>query len=180
MLDILTVVHEVDGFTHGIWWEATSIAAIERVREELIKLPPSPAITGAKHRDHLFRSLIYRRRATGTTSGYVSVAAFQVQPGRGSEWLDLWKRYFQPIYDEWLANGTISMYEVEIEQIHTENPNWRYIVTVAPNAEALDKIAAGITALFEKNPTLGAAFVPLSVPGAHWDYLARVAAFAQK
>lgn len=175
-----TVVHEENGYTHGTWYAATSIAALQRVLEELLKLPPNPAAAGAKHRDHLFRSLIHRGRATGPTSGYVSVAAFQVQPGRGGEWLDLWKRYFQSMYDEWLANGTISMYEVEVEQIHTESPNWRYIVTVAPKAEALDKMTAGIGVLFEKNPTLGAAFAPLSVPGAHWDYLARVVAFAQK
>lgn len=175
-----TVVHEENGYTHGTWYAATSIAALQRVLEELLKLPPNPAAAGAKHRDHLLRSLVHRRRTTSTTSGYLSVAAFQAQPGRGGEWLDLWKRYFQPMYDEWLAKGTISAYEVEVEQIHTENPNWRYIVTVAPNAEALDKITAAISALFEKNPTLGAAFAPLSVPGAHWDYLARVSAFTQK
>ena len=175
-----TVFHQENGFTHGTWYATTSIAAGQRVLDELLKLPPNPATLGARHRDHLFRSLIHRGRATGPRSGYLSVAAFEAQPGRGGEWLELWKRYFQPMYDDWLANGTISLYEVEVEQVHTENPNWRFIVTVAPDAEALDKMTAGISALFEKNPTLGAAFAPLSVPGAHWDYLARVANYAHK
>ena len=37
----VTVVHDESGITHGTWYEATSIAALERVVGELIKLTPS-------------------------------------------------------------------------------------------------------------------------------------------
>ncbi len=179
-----TVVHEVDGFTHGIWWQASSIATIERVREELIKLPPSPAITGARHRDHLFRSLIHRSHAA-SGSGYLRVIARRVESGKGQEWRELWEKYDKPTYDELLANGTISFYEVQLEHIRTEDPRLRYTVYITPTADALDKVVAAFLALEQKHSpeerrAVDAAFREVIAAGTRRDYFARIVSYAQK
>ena len=180
-----TVVHIENGYTHGGWYSATSIAGIERIRTELVKLPPNPAAAGARHRDHLFRSLIYRTKGAGPTSGYLSVSATQVQPGKGEEWRELWDKYAKPTLEELLANGTVTHFELEVEDVHTENPGWRYSVEIAPSAEGVDKVNVAFRALGDKRSAeerraVGAAFREVTVPGAHWDYVARVTNYAQK
>ncbi len=179
------IVHDESGITHGSWWTATSIAGIERVRDALVKLAPNPAVAGGKHRDYLLRTLMYRSGAVRPTSGYLWVNATLAQPGKGQEWRDLWEKYTKPTFDELLASGAISSYEVDVEQVHTEDPGWRYIVYIAPSAEGVDKVAGAIAALIQKrtaeeNRTITAAFAAVTVPNAHRDSFMRVATMASK
>ncbi|MFQ5817547.1 MAG: hypothetical protein ACE5H2_06280 [Terriglobia bacterium] len=178
--NFVTEVHLENGRTHGAWWSARSIAGIERVLAELRKLPPIAGVAGAKHYDYLLRSPIHRGRATGRTSGYLWVSAVKVRPGKEREWYELWEKYFKPAHDEWLANGTILMYQVEIEVVHTENPRWRDIVYVFPSAEAIDKVDAAYAAVLQKNPALEVALRKVIVQGTHRDFFARLLSYAHK
>lgn len=180
-----TVVHEIDGLTHGIWFQASSIAALERVREELIKIPLNPALTPTKHRDWLLRSLIDQAKASRPSGGYLLVASRVVKPGKGQEWRNVWEKYAKGLYDEQFANGTITYYAVDEQQIHLEDPGLRYIVWITPTAEGLDKVHAAAAARSEKrsaeeNRAIGEAFAEVSVPGVHRDYLGRVSAYWHK
>jgi len=182
----VTVVHDESGITHGTWYEATSIAALERVLGELIKLTPSPTqLAATKHRDYLLRSSLRRAKAGSQANGYLWVGAYQVQPGKGREWRDLWDKNSKPLVEELFANGTISAYWVEGEQVHTDNPGWIYVVWTAPNADAVDKFFAAATARSQKrsaeeNRAIGDAFAAVSVAGTHRDFFARVTHYAQK
>lgn len=174
-----TIVHETKGITHGSWWAAWSLAGVEKVREELIKLPPNPAAAGAPHHDYLLRAVLHRARPATSGSGYILVGTTVVKPGKGQEWRALWDKYNKPVYDELLGNGTINSYEVDVEQVHTENPGLRYVVSFAPTAEAMDKARAAFVAAEQKrsaeeNRAIGQAFSETVEPGAHRDYLARV------
>lgn len=180
-----TIVHETKGITHGVWWAAGSLAAVEKVREELIKLPPNPAAAGAAHHDHLLRSIIHRARGGTSGSGYILVGFSVVKPGKGQEWRSLWDKYNKPVFDELLANGTIIMYEIDVEQVHTENPGLRYIVSMTSSAEGLDKARAAFVAAEQKrsaeeNRAIGQSFSETLEPGAHRDYFARVTSFWHK
>ena len=180
-----TVVHEEKGVTHGLWFTADSIAGIEKVRAELLKLPPDAAAAGSKHHDHLLRSLIHRGRTTAASSAYLWVDLTVVQPGKGQQWYELGEKYYKPTMDELLANGTISMYAVMVEQVHTENPNLRYVVFVTPHAEGIDKVLEAFAALDQKRSaeerrTMSAAFADVVVPGSHRDYFARVSSYWHK
>ncbi len=181
-----TIVHQEDRETHGTWFEATSIANIEKALGELLKLPPNPAITtGAKHHDFLLRLVLHRSKTASGTNGYLWVSSTQVQPGKGQEWRELWDKYNKPVYDELLANGTILAYWIDVEQVHTDNPNWRYVVYLAPNADAFEKINAAFEAAAQKrgpdaNRGIGRAFADVTVAGVHRDYFARVTHYAQK
>ncbi len=181
-----TIVHDDSGITHGSWFEATNIAALEKVLAELRKLPPNPIANAAtKHRDYLLRTSLRRTKAASGTNGYLWVSATQVQAGKGQEWRALWDKYSKPLFEELMANGTLLMYEVEGEQVHTENPGRVYIVWMTANADAMDKFFAAAAARGQKrsaeeNRAIGEAFSAVSVPSAHRDIFARVNHYAQK
>jgi len=181
-----TMVHQEDRETHGSWFEATSIANLEKALAELIKTP-NPIIngTGIKHHDLLLRSPSRRSRAGAGSNGYLWVSSSHVQPGKGQDWRELFDKYTKPVYDELLANGTISSYWLQVEYVHTDNPGWRSVVYVAPNADAIDKVRAAFDAAAQKrgadaNRGIGQSFADVTVAGAHRDYAARVISYGQK
>ncbi len=175
-------IHGPGGVTHGVWWAATSIAGIERVHEELKKrLPPSPATAEAKHHDHLLQSLIHQGGSTDRTSGYLYVSIVKVQPGRGRQWRAVWEKYFKPTYDELLANGTILAYEVSTQYVHTEDPRYRYVWSIAPSADAVDKVNEAYDAVFAKEaPAIFAALSAVGIRSEHRDVFRRVLNYAHK
>lgn len=173
------VVHTEEGPTHASWWSATSIAGTQRVLEELLRIAPSPAMAGAKHRDLFLRSLVYRTRPGGAAGGYLFLSYSQVQPGKGQQWRELWDKHTRPVLERLLADGTILGYGVDVEQVHTRHPAGRYSWILAPTAEALDKLEAAFAAAMAA-PGLGAAFREVTVPDAHRDGLERVLDYAHK
>ncbi len=175
------IIHNENGTTHGTWWAATSIAGLERVLEELAKLPPNSALDNAGHHDHLMQSIIHRGKTTALTSGYLYVAIDKVRPGRGQTWRQLWEKYFKPTYDELLDNGTILSYEVSSQYVHTEDPRWRYVWTVTPSAEAEGEVKAALDAVLEKDRTaILAALNSVSIRSEHRDVFGRVLNYAHK
>ena len=181
-----TVVHTPDYPTHSVWWQGTSNAAIERVREELIKQPPSPAIVAAtRHRDLLLRSIAHKAKAVAPSSGYLYVSTYLVKPGEGQKWRELWDKYNKPLMDDQLAKGNISYYVIQVEDVHTENPNTRWVVSIYPNAEAMDRLDAAFDAVDQKRSAeerraIGAAFAEVLAPGTHRDFFARVLSWWHK
>ena len=181
-----TVIHEPDGFTHGAWWAATSIAGLEKVRDELIKQPPNaPLIAATRHRDYLLRSIFHGTRATGPASGYLWVSSSMVQPGKGQDWRAYWEKYSKPVYDQLLKDGTITYYSLDVEQVHTEPSGLRFVVYITPNADGVDKVTAAFAAETQKRSeaernALGVAFGDMVVAGAHRDYFARVSSYWTK
>ena len=174
------IVHEENGTTHGLWWAATSIAGLERVREELIKIPSSPALNNPHH-DHLLQSIIHRGTTTALTSGYLYVEIIKLQPGSGRTWRQLWEKYFKPTYDELLDDGTLLSYGVSNQYVHTSDPRFRSISTVTPSAEAQDKVDAAYNAIFVKGGSaIRAAFGSVSIWSEHRDVFARVLNYAHK
>jgi hypothetical protein len=181
----VSVVHTENGPTHTLWWSGPTIAGIQRVLGEVLKLTPSPALTGAKHRDRLLRSIVYRSRARGSATGYITLSYTQVQPGKGREWREFYNKYFQPIYEQLLADGTILGYGVDVELVHTEDPGVRLPWVLVPNAEGLDKVEAAFDAAREKAGPEGvkaysAALAELVAPGTHRDSLDRVVHYVHK
>jgi hypothetical protein len=182
----VTVVHDESGITHGTWYEATSMAALERVLGELVKLTPSPMqLAATKHRDYLLRSPLRRSKAASGSNGYLWVGAYQIQPGKGQEWRDLWDKYSKPLFEELFGNGAISAYWIELEQVHTDNPAMAYVVWTTPNADGIDKFFSAARARSQKrsaeeNRAIGDAFAGVTVAGAHRDFFARVTHYAQK
>ena len=138
-------------------------------------------MSGAKHHDHLLQSLIHRGSTTDTTTGYLYVNFAKVRPGRGQAWRAVWEKYFKPTYDELLDNGTILAYEVSIQYVHTEDPRYRYVWSIAPSADAVDKVNEAYATVFEKEaPAIFAALSAVAIRSEHRDVFRRVLNCAHK
>jgi hypothetical protein len=181
-----SVVHVPGETTHGIWWVSRTIAGIERTRAELVRQDPAPAMLSAKlHRDYFLSSQLHQAKAGNVAGGYLSVASFFIQPGKGGQWRQLWDKYDKPVLEELLANGTLLFYGIDTEDVHTTDPGLRFVVTVSPSAEAEDKVAAAFAAANSKRSpaeqqAIRAAFADVLQPGTHRDFFARILAWAHK
>lgn len=180
-----TVVHLDGEYTHGTWFAANSIGAIERVRGELIKVPNPAMASTTKHRDYLLRSITRGSRTAGPASGYLWVSSAVVNPGRAGDWRTHWEKYSKAVYDQLLKDGTITWYAVDAEQVHTEASGSRFVVYVTPNADGVDKVNAAFAAANQKRSeeerrAIGSALGDMTVAGAHRDYFAWVSLYWNK
>jgi hypothetical protein len=146
-----SIVHTEDGYSHGVWWQATSYANLEKARLELLKASAGMASlqTATRHRDRLLRTIAANAKS-GTGSGYLTVSNIVVKPGKGREWKELWDKYSKPVVDELVAKGTIVVSAIHVEDIHTNTPYARAVATLLPSAEADDQTGAAYDAATAK------------------------------
>jgi hypothetical protein len=180
-----TLVHQEDAETHGLWWSATSVAGIEKARLEAIKVPQPPGLLGARHHDYFLRKAVGTQRTGSGSGGYLRVASYVLQPGKGMQWREWWDKYTKPVYDALVADGTLLFYTMYVQQVATSNPSTRMVVSVAPSAEALDKAYAAFNAASEKRSAeertaVDAAAAATVVADSTRGYLARVSAYSMK
>jgi hypothetical protein len=174
------IVHLPDGYTHGVWWTATSYAGIEKARTELVKsAATSSSLTAATaHRDYYMRSIAGGGKAA-SGEGYLTVASYLLKAGKAQEWKQLWDKNTKPLYDDLVAKGALLGYSIDVEDVHTDSPMWRHVVTVSPSAEADDQFVAALDAASakltpEERKTQGLMMDGVLEPGAHRDMYARV------
>jgi hypothetical protein len=193
-VDAVTV-HTADGQTHSTWFSSRSLANLEKALDTLVaaseKLGPEERrrqntdFAGEKHRDFIVRSLVHKVRPANQDKGYDMASFFTVKPGKGPEYLELWNKYNKPTLEQLLAEGTISAYGLDVEQVHTNSPLERVMWFVMPNAEALDKIEAAFEAARNKvdaveRRAIGALFAEVTEPGTHRDAMFRIIRYAAK
>jgi hypothetical protein len=181
-----SIVHSVDGFSHGIWWQGTSYAAMEQARAQLLPAgAASQAIMGATgHRDFYLRTIAGNAKA-GSGSGYLTVSRYVVKPGQGQAWKQLWEKYNKALSDELVTKGTAIAWSIDVEDTHTENPNIRMVVGLSPTAEADDQIAAAFDAADakltpEEQKTRQLMMENVLEPGMHRDLYAKVIRYWSK
>ena len=163
-----------------MWWTGTTYAAIEKARGELVTSAAASASLGAAtgHRDYLLRSIVYgSRQASG--EGYLTVSQYLVKAGKAREWKELWDRNSKPVYDDLLAKGALLGYSVDVEDVHTDSPMWRMVVTLSPSAEADDQFVSAMDAAAGKlsaqeRTTRALMMDAVLEPGTHRDSYARV------
>ena len=179
-------VHDESGVTHGDWFQAGSIANIEKALDALTKVARNPILnTSGKHRDYLLRSQARNSKAASGTDGYLWVNYTQLKPGKAEEWRALFNSAIKPLLDGLVDDGSFISYEVDAEVVHTDNPDGIYLVYIAPSAAGIDKFVAAVGARMaqvspEERRALTDAYAATTVPGAHRDFFARVLNYAQK
>lgn len=145
------IVHAPDAPTHGIWWSATSFAAMEKARLELLPTAASSsALMSATGHTDLFLNTVTGNAKSGSGTGYLSVAIQLMKPGKGREFLQLWEKNNKAILDDLVAKGTVSAYAVHAQDVHTDNPGLRWMVTIVPSAAADDQVGAAFDAVNAK------------------------------
>ena len=181
-----TAVYDESGFSNGYWFEAATMAGIDKVLAQLGRLKESQVITAdVKHHDMLLRTTLRRSKEGSGKDGYYYFNSTLLQPTKRDQWRQWWDKYQKPMYEQFLADGLVSMYEIEAGEIHTMDPSWVYLAYVAPSAEALDKINAAFQARggkrnAEESRAISDAYDAVIVPGTHRDYLAHANSYAQK
>ena len=105
----------------------------------------------------------------------------QVAPGRGGQWLELRKKYYEPVYKKLLADGTILAYDISRAYVHANNPRSRFTFIVTPDGDARGKVGAALAAAREENaPALLGALQESGVRTEHRDVLFQVAKYTHK
>ena len=181
------VMHADEGYTHGVWWSATSFAGIEGAREELVKSAASSAsLTAATgHRDFLLRVVTGNGKPASGTGGYLTVSRHLTKPGSAQEWQQLWEKYNKANYDDLVAKGLLTGYSVDVEALHTDHPGWRLVITLSPSVEAEDQYSAALDAARDKltpaeRKTVALQQGALVEPGTHRDLFAKVIRYWRK
>lgn len=175
----MTIIKEDDGSTNGYWFEIPTMAALQKVLDELAKLPPSAIGDSAiKQHDYLLRNHLRVAKPSSGSNGYLYFHSSLIQPGKSAQWRQWWDRYQRPRYEKYLADGLITMYEFDSGEMHTMDPNWWYLVWVSPTADALDKmnLIKGAQFTLEERGD----FEAVVVAGSHRDYFARAISYASK
>ncbi len=181
-----TNVHDESGITHGDWFEASSIANIEKAADALTKTARRGILnTSGKHRDYLVRAQVRHAKPASGTDGYLWVNYTQLKPGKAEEWRALFDKYIKSLLDGLVEDGSFISYEVDAEVVHTDNPDGIYLVYVAPNAAGIDKFLAAVGARMaqgsaEERRAFSEAYAATTVPDAHRDLFARVLNYAVK
>jgi len=176
------LVHSDGGYTHGSWFQATSIANILKTTEVTLSKPfvTAPVRAASKHQDYLMISTIHGAHAVTNSTGYIRVISSEIKPGRIGDFLDTYRRYIVPVYEKLLADGTIVAYQLDSEYIIENAPGRTFSVAITRDAEGMDKVRAAFTEVFEKNPALAAAFISATVPNTRNDLLARISTTTHK
>jgi len=180
------IVHTPDGYTHATWWATTSLAGITRVLDEFRKAGPRPGqIASTRHEDLLIRSVVRHAASVSGGSGYLRVIGTAVQPGKGGEFVALIKKHIAPVAEDQMKKGTLTYFAIDEQYVVAETPAMRWVVYVFPNAEAMDKFAAAVGAMFAgmspaDNKAWTDGLASSTVPDSRRDILARVTQYASK
>jgi hypothetical protein len=174
------VVHQSDGITHHDWFQATSVENILKTLAALSKSAEPPVFANSKHFDVLLRTVVHGGKTATINSGFLIVAFWRPKRGDGDAWLELFNRDYKPWLDESVANGSVTMYNVDEELIHTDAPGQFNIAVVVPDAASVDKFYAGIAAMVQKNPSVVPAIHGLVIGDAHRDMMGRVLAYQHR
>ena len=181
-----TLVHTPEGYTNGNWFSATSLAGITGTLEELRKNAARPGLIAAtKHEDALIRSVVRRAAPVSGGSGYLRVVGTLVQPGKGGEFVALIRKIITPVAEDQFKKGNLTYYAIDEQYVIAQTPALRWNIYIFPSADAMDKFAAAVNAMFAgMSPADTKAWqdglASTTVPDSRRDDLARVTHYAQK
>jgi hypothetical protein len=172
-----TLLHQVEGSTHVVWWSAMSRAAILKLLEEVRKTNAAVLNTATRHWDGIYVSRFYNWRSGSAHGAYTQSTSYKLNAGAPDDAVEnLSKNIFVPLLEKLLLDGTLIEYEIYVQAEHTVAPGTFWITFITAKAEGLDKANVSIGETFKANPLVGPAFVSDVDFAAHRDYLYRTEA----
>ena len=137
------------------------------------------------------RDLVVRTREEGhraTPAGIQPIADFdivRVKPGHMQDYMTMFRKFDQPVYDKLVADGVIYAYEVDVEAVHTMEPGLVWTIVSMPNLGAKDKVNAAFEEARKKlaegeQDLIEKAYQDMVVPGSHRDSLSTSVVFRMK
>jgi hypothetical protein len=173
----MNLIHQPDQSTHDGWWSAMSMAGLLNVLEQAYASgsATAPVLASAtKHWDNMYVSRYYNWHPGSWKGVYTRSSLYTLKPDAPANAVEtVTKNFIAPLMEKMLADGAIHEWEVDTEAIHTTNPNSFFLFYIAANAEGLDKVDAGLTAMLKASPLAAPAFTSMVDFTAHRDQLAR-------
>jgi len=174
-------VHQEDGYTHAEWFTATSRANLLKALEEQWTTATNASyVSSTKHSDLFLHTIAHGGNAVSNGTGYLRVAFYQAKPGEAEALQSLLMKNVKPFLDSAVANGTLTMYNIDQEDIHTSAPGAYNLAMLFRDGAAMDKFFADLMASGKTDPTTGQLLESLTVAKEHRDSFGRVTAYQHK
>ena len=173
-----TFLHDPDGPTHTMWYTVPDMAAIDKINaafdavdeveivEAATSALPQPTKLGqrieaiantATHRDMLYRHIVFERSATPAAPNVLPnlwVFRAKALAGKEADYKKLWEKYYQPIFDRWVADGTVMAYGLAVQAARSTNEfthvTWLSFADYASYQRAYEAFAAHQATLDEQ------------------------------
>jgi len=174
-------VHQEDGYTHAEWFTATSRANLLKALEEQWTTATNASyVSSTKHSDLFLHTIAHGGNAVSNGTGYLRVAFYQAKPDEAEALQSLLMKNVKPFLDSAVANGTLTMYNIDQEDIHTSAPGAYNLAMLFRDGAAMDKFFADLMASGKTDPTTGQLLESLTVAKEHRDSFGRVTAYQHK
>jgi hypothetical protein len=166
-----TLLHQVDGDTHTVWWSGLTMGTVLDALEQLRRIQTPVLDTALRHWDGIYVSRFYRWRP-GSSHGYIQKTAYRVKAGAPDDALEVvCESIFLPLLEKLYSEGVIVQYQVDVQAEHTQAPGVFWISVTTATSQGLDQLNAAITEIFVTNPLVSPTF-SLDVDFAqHRDFL---------
>ena len=169
------LLHQADGYTHGDWWSAMSMAGLLKILDQLSAAGSrsTPVLeTATRHEDEIVVSRFYNWHSGPYKNGVLQAAQYTLKESAPDNAVDLLsKNLVVPLLEKLLADGTLVEYEIDTQAIHTDSPGQFSIVWIAANPEAVDKVSSAIQAALRAQPLGEPAFASMVDFSKHRDEL---------
>jgi hypothetical protein len=168
-----TLVHEEGGVTHGRFWTSKTLSGDLKALEALRSDPQntSPVLSGARHWDEVMVSRHYASKPGTYTNAYMRVQQWHPGDGAGDPQGKILSATLLPLLDKLLANGSLYMYQIDTQLVHTEDPGSIWIVFASNGAEGQDAVNDAIDEMQKNHPETEAAYSTLITAKGHRDAL---------
>ncbi len=174
-------VHQENGYTHAEWFTATNRANLLKALEEQWTTATNASfVSTTKHFDLFLHTIAHGGSPVSNGTGYLRVGFYQAKPGDADALESLLMKHIKPFFDSAVGNGTLTMYNIDEEDIHTSAPGGYNLAVLFPDGAAMDKFFADLMASEKAGSTVGEMLVALTVAKDHRDSFGRVMAYEHK
>ncbi len=176
--NLQTRVHQEDGYTHAEWFTANSRANLLKALEEAWTTAANASYVAAtKHYDLFLHTFAHGGKTVSNATGYLRVGFYQAKPGDADALQGLMMKDVKPVLDSAVADGTLLMYNLDTEDVHTSAPGAYNIAMLFPDGAAMDKFFSDLAAREKANPAVTQTLASLTVGKDHRDGFDRVTAY---
>ena len=176
--DLDVRVHEENGYTQASWMTATTRANLLKALE-LIWAGATNAsyVAATKHEDYFLHTFAHGGKSASDATGYMRVGFYQSKPGASDAVRGLMTKDIKPFLDSAVADGTLLMYNLDEQDIHSAAPGAYNMALLFPDGAAMDKFFSNLASMSKSDPTVGEILDSLTVAKDHRDSLGRVVAY---
>ena len=171
-------VHQEDGYTHADWMTATSRANLMKALEDAWTTATKPSFVAAtKHYDLFLHTFAHGGKTTSSGTGYLRVAFYRAKDGQSDAVQALMLKDLKPFLDSEISSGNLSVYNLDVEEVHTSAPGQFNVAVIFPDGAAMDKFFSDLTAREKSDPAFFKAMTGLTESKDHRDAFGRVTSY---